>query len=654
MNLLVKKTDDKLASLTGKLYCSQQNFDKLGSKYIIASSAKGIEYVYKVEPTTDCEDSKIILNRLQREDLMVSLGEYIHLTAYNLKYNDMAVMTIDISVKSIEKLDGDKLITEFKNQYSGTFAAINQRFILDFHGLKIECKIIDIGPEEENVSFRLINNNTEIILNHNPNIKASKKSMFSKLGPNFDFQSLGIGGLDEEFKQLFRRAFSSRMYPNWVIKQLGIKYVKGILLHGPPGTGKTLIARKIGQLLGAKEPKIVNGPEILSKWVGSSEENVRQLFIDAESDYMKYGDDSDLHIIIIDEIDSIVKKRGTDPSASGVADRVVNQLLTKIDGIEELNNLLLIGMTNRIDLIDPAILRPGRLEVHIEIGLPDKRGRKQIFEIHTASMLQSNRLQQVDIDKLSEQTKNYSGAEIESVVRVASSYALDRGITNSKTITNNSTVGVSEKDVIVYMKDFERAIQEIKPTFGSEKLTWKNNFLITKNIAAIMENIQKVYNATKNHQLQYSVILLRGPARSGKTHTMSHVQNNFEFLFVRWIRLEDYLEFTERQFILELKSIYTDAERSPTSLILIDNIEAILEYYAPGSSGKSSRLFQAIQSILKKPRRNTTITIVSSTLDLNFAIKTFELIPFSIEELTQISTDKIENPEYIGKFFDKI
>ena len=133
----------------------------------------------------------------------------------------------------------------------------------------------------------------------------------------FSFEKLGIGGLDKQFEDIFRRAFSSRVFPQSVVQRLGIQHVKGMLLHGPPGTGKTLIARQIGKMLNGKEPKIVNGPEVMSKYVGQSEENIRALFADAEAEYKAKGDDSDLHIIIFDEIDAVCKARGSVNSGTG-------------------------------------------------------------------------------------------------------------------------------------------------------------------------------------------------------------------------------------------------------------------------------------------------------------------------------------------------
>ena len=245
----------------------------------------------------------------------------------------------------------------------------------------------------------------------------------------FSFEKLGIGGLDKQFEDIFRRAFSSRVFPQSVVQRLGIHHVKGMLLHGPPGTGKTLIARQIGKMLNGKEPKVVNGPEVMSKYVGQSEENVRALFADAEAEYKQKGDDSDLHIIIFDEIDAVCKARGTTGGGTGVQDSIVNQLLTKIDGVDALNNILLIGMTNRKDMLDEAILRPGRLEVHIEIGLPDEAGRNQILKIHSMKMSENEFLgHDVDLADLARRTKNFSGAEIEGLVKSAVSFALSRQV----------------------------------------------------------------------------------------------------------------------------------------------------------------------------------------------------------------------------------
>merc|ERR1719300_337337 len=288
----------------------------------------------------------------------------------------------------------------------------------------------------------------------------------SIINPDWDFSKMGIGGLDEEFNSIFRRAFASRVFPPEIMEQLGCSHVKGILLHGPPGTGKTLMARQIGKMLNAKEPKIVNGPEIFNKFIGESEANIRKLFEEAEDDERRLGVNSPLHIIIFDEIDAICKKRGSEHGMSGVNDTVVNQLLSKIDGVDRLNNILVIGMTNRPDMIDDALTRPGRLEVQVEIGLPREDGRVQILNIHTNVMKQNKKLaDDVNMAELAALTKNFSGAELEGLVRAAQSCALNRLVKADAKVEVDLEAA---EELLVTRADFLHALKhDVKPALGS-------------------------------------------------------------------------------------------------------------------------------------------------------------------------------------------
>merc|ERR1719356_731794 len=155
--------------------------------------------------------------------------------------------------------------------------------------------------------------------------KVQQRSIFR---PDFSFEELGIGGLSKEFGNIFRRAFASRVFPPHVVRDLGINHVRGMLLYGPPGTGKTLIARQLAKFLRAAEPKIVNGPELRNKYVGQGEENIRNLFADAEREYKQQGDNSQLHVIICDEFDSMCKSRGTASDSTGTNDSMVNHRLS--------------------------------------------------------------------------------------------------------------------------------------------------------------------------------------------------------------------------------------------------------------------------------------------------------------------------------------
>ncbi len=219
-----------------------------------------------------------------------------------------------------------------------------------------------------------------------------------------------IGGLDD-VKQQLREAVEWPLKHPEVYEKMGIRPPKGILLYGPPGVGKTLLAKAAATESEANFIA-VNGPEILSKWVGESEKAVREIFRRARMVAPV--------IVFFDEIDSIAPARGSRTDA-GVTDRIVNQLLTELDGIKPLRGVVVIGATNRPDLIDPALLRPGRFDRVIYVPPPDKKARLEILKIHTRKVPLDN---DVDLDRLAEMTNGYTGADLESLVREAVILAL--------------------------------------------------------------------------------------------------------------------------------------------------------------------------------------------------------------------------------------
>jgi transitional endoplasmic reticulum ATPase len=217
-------------------------------------------------------------------------------------------------------------------------------------------------------------------------------------------------------------------------KKLGIKPPRGILLYGPSGCGKTLLAKAAANESDANFIA-VKGPELLSMWVGESEKGVREVF--------KKARQTAPTIVFFDEIDAMVPRRGT-YVGSHVTETIVNQILTEIDGIESLENVMVLGATNRPDILDPGLLRPGRFDRLVLVPIPDKEARLEIFKIHTKDMP----LQDVDIEKLAKKTEGYTGADIESVCREAAMNALREDI---------ESTGVT-------LKHFEKALQEVKPS----------------------------------------------------------------------------------------------------------------------------------------------------------------------------------------------
>jgi len=227
-----------------------------------------------------------------------------------------------------------------------------------------------------------------------------------------------VGGL-EDVKRVLKETIEWPLKYSDLFKQAGTSPSKGILLYGPPGAGKTLLAKAV-----ASESEVnfisVKGPELMSKWVGESEKGVREIF--------KKAKQASPCIIFFDEIDSVVPKRGSD-AASHVADRVISQFLTELDGIEELKGIVVLAATNRMDIIDQALLRAGRFDFHLEIPVPDKDARLEILKVHSRGKPLA---EDVDLVGLADALEGLVGADLESICRKAAMRAIREFIESGK------------------------------------------------------------------------------------------------------------------------------------------------------------------------------------------------------------------------------
>lgn len=257
-----------------------------------------------------------------------------------------------------------------------------------------------------------------------------------------------IGGLDE-VKQHLKEAVEWPMKQPEIFKRLGIKPPKGILMYGPPGCGKTLLARAVATESEANFISI-KGPEVFSKWVGESEKAIREVFRKARM--------AAPAVIFFDEMDSLTPQRGLGGSDSGVTERVISQLLTEMDGILSLQDIVVIAATNRPNLIDPAVLRPGRFDRLIYVPEPDEKSRLQILKLYTTTMPLSK---DVDLNQIAIATKYYSGADLENICREAAMHTLRRDI-NAAEVT---------------MKDFQDALKEVGPSVSPDMEKWYKNFM---------------------------------------------------------------------------------------------------------------------------------------------------------------------------------
>jgi transitional endoplasmic reticulum ATPase len=256
-----------------------------------------------------------------------------------------------------------------------------------------------------------------------------------------------VGGLDRIKNELVQSVEWPLKKPE-VFKRMGIKPPRGILLYGPPGCGKTLLARAVATESEANFIS-VKGPEIFSKWVGESEKAIREVFRKART--------AAPAIIFFDELDSIIPRRGAGYSDSGATERVISQLLTEMDGIESLQNVVVIAATNRPDILDPAVMRPGRFDRLIDVPAPDSKALMQIFKIHARDMPLSK---DVDLQEIAVKAKGYSGADVEALCREAAMNALRDSI-DAKEVTR---------------KDFDDAMETIKPSINEKMEDYYSQF----------------------------------------------------------------------------------------------------------------------------------------------------------------------------------
>lgn len=277
-----------------------------------------------------------------------------------------------------------------------------------------------------------------------------------------------IGGLEETKQELKEAVEWPLKYPE-VFERLQTKPPKGILLFGPPGTGKTLLAKAV-----ANESECnfiaVKGPELLSKWVGESEKGVREIFRKARQ--------ASPSIIFFDEIDALVPKRGSYEGSSHVTESVVSQILTELDGMEELRNVTILAATNRPDMLDDALLRPGRLERHIYVPAPDEESRKKIFEVYLGGEIETILAKDVDIDSLVKKTDGYVGADIESLVREAKMAAMREFILLMSTRSEPERKDAIQ-NVMVTRAHFDAALLNVRGSLdreaieSSERQSWQ-------------------------------------------------------------------------------------------------------------------------------------------------------------------------------------
>ncbi|NP_001092149.1 vesicle-fusing ATPase [Xenopus laevis] len=630
-------------SLSNCAVVNEKDFQS--GQHVNVRTSPNHRYIFTVKTHHTILPGSIAFSLPQRKWAGLSIGQDVEVGVYTFDKTKQCIGTMTIEIDFLQKknidsnpYDTDRMAAEFIQQFNNQAFSVGQQLVFSFNDKLFGLVVKDIEAmdpsilrgeqstgKRQKIEVGLVVGNSQVVFekaeSSSLNLTGKSKTRQDRqsiINPDWNFEKMGIGGLDKEFSDIFRRAFASRVFPPEIVEQMGCKHVKGILLFGPPGCGKTLMARQIGKMLNAREPKVVNGPEILNKYVGESEANIRKLFADAEEEQRRLGANSGLHIIIFDEIDAICKQRGSMAGSTGVHDTVVNQLLSKIDGVEQLNNILVIGMTNRPDLIDEALLRPGRLEVKMEIGLPDEKGRLQILHIHTARMREHSLLaSDVDVGELAQETKNFSGAELEGLVRAAQSTAMNRHIK----ATNKVEVDMEKAECLqVTRGDFINSLgNDIKPAFGTNQEDYASYIMngIIKwgdPVTRVLDDGELLVQQTKNSDRTPLVsVLLEGLPHSGKTALAAKISEESNFPFIKICSPEKMIGFSETAKCQAIKKIFEDAYKSQLSCVVVDDIERLLDY-VPIGPRFSNLVLQALLVLLKKaPPQGRKLLIIGTT-----------------------------------------
>jgi len=407
----------------------------------------------------------------------------------------------------------------------------------------------------------MINENTEIVLN-------AKGVEVSEEGSVPEVTYEDIGGLTEEVRKIREMVELPLKHPE-IFSKLGIEPPKGVLLHGPPGTGKTLLAKAVANESEANFI-LLNGPEIMSKFYGESEKKIRDIFDDAEKNAPS--------IVFIDELDAIAPKR--EEVQGEVERRVVSQLLTMMDGLKTRGRVIVIGATNRVNSIDPALRRPGRFDREVEISVPDKSGRLNILKIHTRNMP----LKGVNLEVLAGKTHGFVGADLSALTKEAAMNVLRKILPELK-LDSEEAIPLEVLDkVVIKGEDFEEALKVVRPSAMREVLVetpnvgWNDVGGLENTKRSLIEAVEwPIKNPSAFKRLGIRAprgILLYGPPGTGKTLLAKAVAKESEANFIQ-VKGPSLLSMWVGKSEEGVRKVFERARQVAPCIVFFDEIDAL-------------------------------------------------------------------------------
>ena len=482
----------------------------------------------------------------------------------------------------------------------GSLLSTGDTIPISIMGQRVDLVVISTKPSGP----VLITDSTEMIVSE----ESAKAVQVAKEGgvPSISYED--IGGVRNEISRVREMIELPLRHPE-LFKRLGVEAPKGVLLYGPPGTGKTLLAKAVAHETNANFYTI-GGPEIMSKYYGESEEKLRNIFKNAEEKAPS--------IIFIDEIDSIAPKR--EEVTGEVERRIVAQLLSLMDGMSTRGKVVVIGATNRINAIDPALRRPGRFDREIEIGVPDKEGRLEILQIHTRGMPLDK---DVDLEKIANMSHGFVGADLQSLAKEAAIRAL-RKVLPEIDLTAESIPSDTLRKIIVTMDDFTNVLQEMEPSALREvfvevpNVTWND----IGGLSDVKQELQEAVEWPLKYQSLFTHsdavppkgILLYGPPGTGKTLIAKAAAHESEANFIS-IKGPELLSKWVGESEKGVREVFRKARGAAPCIVFFDEIDAI----APtrGGAGSDShvteRLISQLLTELDGLEILTNVVIIAAT-----------------------------------------
>ncbi len=444
----------------------------------------------------------------------------------------------------------------------------------------------------------IITENTEVVLN------SKALDLIEEKIPTINYED--IGGLKEEIRKIREMVEIPMNHPE-IFQKLGVSPPKGVLLHGPPGTGKTLLAKAVANESDAHFI-LLNGPEIMSKFYGESEKKIRNIFEEAEKNAPS--------IIFIDEIDAIAPKR--EDVQGEVERRVVSQLLTMMDGLNSRGKVIVIGASNRVNSIDPALRRPGRFDREIEIGVPGKDGRLAVLKIHSRGMPLDKK---VDLEKMASLTHGFVGADLESLTKEAAMNVLRKNLNKIKLDEETIPREILEK-LIIKQSDFTNALKVVRPSAMREVLVetpnvgWDSIGGLEKIKRELQESVEwpiKYPESFKRIGIRPSKgILLYGPPGTGKTLLAKAVAKESESNFIH-VKGPSLLSMWVGKSEEGMRKIFERARQVSPCIIFFDEIDALAGKRGLDSNKVTERVLNQMLSEMDGLEDMKDILVIAAT-----------------------------------------